>query len=217
MSHPATSDCEHASSRFGQPTNTLSSLAMAGIGLALEQRARKSGPHARSERWVGAALAAAGFGSAAYHGPTKSGHWLHDVTLLAPAATMAIASEGELRGHDQNRTAIMLLATMAVLAAGRMRGPHVQDALSVAAASALGLAILRRVRSESDHRPEWLATGGALGGAGAVAFALSRTDGPMCDPHSRMQGHGLWHVLIAGAVVATAKGLDLLHPRTDAT
>jgi len=190
---------------------------MAGMGLALEQRARKSGPHALSERWVGAALAAAGLGSAAYHGPTSSGHWLHDVTLLAPAAALAVASEGELRGHDHNRTATILAATMAVAAAGRARGPHLQDALSIAAASVLGWAVIRRVRSESDHRPEWLAAGGALGGAGFVAFALSRTDGPMCDPHSRVQGHGVWHVLAAAAVVATAKGLDLLHPRTDET
>ena len=188
---------------------------MAGIGLTLEQRARKSGPHARLERWVGAALAAAGLGSAAFHGPTKSVHWLHDVTLLAPAATLAIASEGELRGHDHDRIGVTTVAVMAVLAAGRTRGPHMQDALSVLTASALGWAIVRRVRSESDHRAAWLAAGGAMGGAGLVAHALSRTDSLMCDPQSRMQGHGLWHVLAAGAVVATAKGLGLVPHNTD--
>lgn len=190
---------------------------MAGIGLALEQRARKHGPHARLERWVGAALASAGFGSAAFHGPTQSGHWLHDVTLLAPAATMAIASEGELRGQEHERIGINMLAAMAVLAAGRTTGPHMQDALSLLTTSALGWAIVRRIRSESDHRPAWLAAGGAMGGAGLVAHALSRTDAVLCNPHSRMQGHGLWHLLAAGAVVATAKGLDLVPHNTDLT
>lgn len=110
-----------------------------------------------------------------------------------------------------------MIAGLAVLAAGRSKGPHVQDALSVVTASALGWAIVRRIRSESDHRAEWLAAGGALGGVGVVAHALSRTDAVMCHPHSRMQGHGLWHVLAAGAVVATAKGLQLAPQSTEVT
>ena len=190
---------------------------MAGMGIVMEQRARSNGPYAESARWIGAALAAAGFGSAAYHGPSTKGHWLHDVTLLAPATAMAVVSEGEIRGHEHHETAVLLGGALAVLAAGRSRGPHLQDALSVVVAAGLGAAILRRVRSESDHRPEWLAAGGALGGAGAVAFALSRTNGPWCDPHSRLQGHGVWHLLVAGAVAATAHGLDLIHPSADVT
>ncbi|MEI2620306.1 MAG: hypothetical protein V9G09_06160 [Candidatus Nanopelagicales bacterium] len=35
---------------------------------------------------------------------------------------------------------------------------------------------------------------------GAVAFALSRTGGPLCDPDSWFQGHGVWHVLTAVAL-----------------
>lgn len=190
---------------------------MAGMGLALEQRSRKGGPHSRAGRWVGAALAAAGFGSAAYHGPTAAGHFVHDVTLLAPAAAMAVASEGEIRGHEHDRTLLLLAASLAVLVAGRARGPHTQDLLSAFVATALGAAIVRRIRSEADHRPEWLAAGGALAGVGAVAFWLSRTNGPWCDPHSRLQGHGVWHLLIGAATVATAKGLSLGQPSTART
>ncbi|MDH3306795.1 MAG: hypothetical protein OEO77_04680 [Acidimicrobiia bacterium] len=214
MYHPAASDCEQATAKFGQPINTFTSVGMAVIGIGLEQRARRQGSTARAGRWVGAALTAAGLGSAAYHGPGESGHWLHDVTLLAPAATLAIASEGDMRGHEHERTALLTLGTLAVLAAGRARGPHTQDFLSAVVGTALGAAIIRRIRGESDHRAAWLVAGG---GAGVVAFALSRTDGPWCDPHSRLQGHGVWHVLVAAATVATAHGLGLVHPRTSVT
>lgn len=208
--HPAESDCEHATSSSGQPINTLSSLAMAGMGLAIERHANQA-DHPRSARWIGAALAAAGLGSTVYHGPGAGGHWVHDVTLLLPAAALAIASETDLRGGEDRDRTMLMLGTAGVLAAGRTRGAHRQDVLSAIVATGLGASIVRRVRSEADHRGRWLAIGGALAGTGVVAFGLSRTDGPLCDPHSRLQGHGVWHLCVAAAVAATAHGLDLLH------
>lgn len=208
--HPAESDCEHASSSVGQPVNTLSSLAMAGIGLAIERRASKA-DHPRSARWIGSALAAAGLGSVAYHGPGGGGHWVHDVTLLLPATALAVASETDLRGSTDRDRRMLMLGTAGVLAAGRTRGAHRQDLLSAIVAAGLGVAIVRRVKSEADHHGRWLAAGGAMAGTGVIAFGLSRTGGPLCDPHSRLQGHGIWHICAAIAAVATAQGLDQLH------
>ena len=41
---------------------------------------------------------------------------------------------------------------------------------------------------------------------GGVVFALSRTGGPLCQPDSLIQGHGLWHLLTAAALGLWALG-----------
>lgn len=58
------------------------------------------------------------------------------------------------------------------------------------------------------RRPDLVARRGFLWGAAglfAVALAIwvpSRTGGPLCDPHSLVQGHAIWHLLNAAAMVA---------------
>ncbi|HEX4868371.1 MAG TPA: hypothetical protein VFV32_12235 [Acidimicrobiales bacterium] len=51
-------------------------------------------------------------------------------------------------------------------------------------------------------RPRPLAAG--LGAAAVGLHALSRTGRPLCSCDSRLQGHALFHVLAAGALVAAA-------------
>jgi hypothetical protein len=40
--------------------------------------------------------------------------------------------------------------------------------------------------------------------AGAAAWTLGRTGGPLCDPDSVLQGHAAWHLLSAAALAAWA-------------
>lgn len=51
-------------------------------------------------------------------------------------------------------------------------------------------------------RPRPLPSG--LGAAAVALHTLSRTGGPLCSCDSRVQGHALFHLLAAGALVATA-------------
>lgn len=44
----------------------------------------------------------------------------------------------------------------------------------------------------------------ALGAAAAALHALSRTGGPLCSCNSRLQGHAVFHVLAAAALVAAS-------------
>ena len=44
----------------------------------------------------------------------------------------------------------------------------------------------------------------ALGASAVALHALSRTGGPLCSCNSRVQGHAVFHVLAAAAVVAAA-------------
>jgi hypothetical protein len=46
----------------------------------------------------------------------------------------------------------------------------------------------------------------ALGAAAAALHTLSRTGGPLCSCNSPLQGHAVFHVLAAAAVVAAADG-----------
>lgn len=41
-----------------------------------------------------------------------------------------------------------------------------------------------------------------LGAAAAVLHGLSRTGGPLCSCHSRLQGHAVFHVLAAAALAS---------------
>ncbi len=207
--HPARSDCERVKPRIGQPVNTLTSLVITAVGVGLARRSKAVRQSRSGARWAGWALAAAGIGSAVYHGPGgRMAPWLHDVTLLAPPVVLALASE-----HDRRNLADVALipaigAALAGAGAVRAISPGSQDGLSAITAAAVLAATWQRI--QADHTPhDWraLAAAAATGAAGVGVHALSRTDGPLCKPDSVMQGHGLWHLLAAAATVIASKGL----------
>ena len=188
-----------------------------GIRLA---RQSKADPDAHpGAKWAGWALTAAGVGSAIYHGPGgRLAPWLHDVTLLAPPLVLAIAAESDRR--DMTDLAPVQAISVAVGGAGLVRGvfPKSQDGLSVAAAAAVLGATWQRIRSDHVHHDlRALTAAAATGAAGVAVFALSRTDGPLCRPNSLLQGHGLWHLLAAGATIIAARGMGLDQRSTDLT
>ncbi len=209
--HPARSDCERVLPLVGQPVNTLTSLGIAAMGIRLAKRS-KADPQAHpGAKWAGWALVAAGFGSALYHGPGgRLAPWLHDVTLLAPPIVLALASEADRRSMAD--IAPVQAISVAMGSAGLLRAvaPNSQDSLSAATGAALMGATWQRIRSEHvEHDLEALTAAAATGLAGIAVFALSRTDGPLCRPNSVLQGHGLWHLLAAGATVIAARGMGL--------
>jgi hypothetical protein len=65
----------------------------------------------------------------------------------------------------------------------------------VALAAAIPMVAWRR---RAFPRPPALALG--LFGVGIVINLLTRTGAPLCRPDSPLQGHGVWHVLTAGAL-----------------
>lgn len=211
--HPARSDCERVLPVIGQPVNTLTSLAIAAMGIRLATR-RAGGSRVRPRtRWAGLALAAAGVGSAVYHGPGgRLAPWLHDVTLLAPPLVLALASEVNRRDLSDLAFASTTASMIAGAGAIRALNPKSQDGLSAIAAAMVLSATWQRVRSEHSYH-DWaaLSAAAATGVAGIGAHALSRTDGPLCKPDSILQGHGLWHILAAAATVIASKGIGMHH------
>lgn len=180
----AIADCERVIHAFwGQPVNTITTLAFVGSGVIVWRRTDR--------RWLAAALAATGIGSFVFHGPMPPGaQWMHDVTL---AWLLAVAGG---RG-----TAIERWTTWPALAAlgvGFAVVPASADITAVGASvAAIGSILLR------DRSPRTIGAMALLAGS-AIVGRLSATGGPLCNPDSLLQGHGLWHVGAAAAVALWA-------------
>ena len=221
--HPARSDCERVVPIIGQPVNTLTSVGITGMGIRLARQA-KADPHPHpGAQWAGWALAAAGIGSAVYHGPGgRHSAWLHDITLLAPPIVLAIASEHDRHTKTEVLPGATIWATIGATIGGaaiiRFLFPGSQHGLSAASAAAVAGATWRRVQSShAPHDATALVAAAITGGAGVAVHALSRTGAPMCRPDSLWQGHGLWHLLAGAATMISARGIGLHQRKTDRT
>jgi hypothetical protein len=206
-------DCEAwRGGPLGQPTNTVTSAAYVLAGAWLLARTRQVEP---GERWraaaYGAALAASGVGSIAYHGRGGAwSHWLHDVSLAALLAALPAEQLATVRGWGP--APALRLWGLATLPAGIHLAvdptASTPSTSVLVTAAALGefdrgrrgtVALPRPARAEGRRR---VGTASAALGVALTSYLLGRTDAPTCRPHSRWQWHGVWHVL--GAVAAAA-------------
>lgn len=175
----AVGDCELIGPGIlGQPVNTLTTGAFLLLGVWLASNARS--------RWVGVALMATGAGSFVFHGFMPPwGEWAHDVALAWLIAT--IAGQGT-RWERWSR-----LPALAALAALFAAFPIAADPVAVALAVIAGAALLARRPPLAELMPFGLLA------IVAILGRLGSTGGPLCDPSSIWQLHGLWHI---GAAVA---------------
>jgi hypothetical protein len=205
------SDCERLRDGLvAQPVNTASALAYVLVGAWLAGRALPPGTPLRRERLAfGLAVAAAGVGSVDFHGPgSPAARWLHDAGLCAALSFVAVHDLAALGGA---RTRAVPAAAATAGAGGALLAlvPRVGGALtaglgallagSEAALARGGLRAGWSPRSRTVYR-----AGLAALAAGAAAWTLGRTGGPLCDPDSPLQGHAAWHLLSAAALAAWA-------------
>lgn len=171
-------DCELiGSGLLGQPVNALTSLALVAVGLLLAAR----------DRWVAAALVATGVGSFLFHGPlAPGGEWIHDVTLAWLVLIVGLRS----RGWAQRFGAMGLAAIGLVF----LLAPAIAEPLTVALVTVTLWFLLSDGRRLDTFGPVTLL------GASALVGRLGATGGPLCDPDSLVQTHGLWHIGAAAAV-----------------
>jgi hypothetical protein len=177
----AAADCEAiGAGLLGQPVNALTTIGfvMAG-GLVIARRPER--------RWVGIALIATGLGSFLFHGPMPPGsEWAHDVTLTW--LIVVVAGAGTRVEPFTKLPALLLIGALFAIA------PPLADPIAVAAAIVAVVSLLRG-RDYAAVPPLLLL------GAVAVFGRLGATGGPLCDPGSLFQPHGVWHL---GAAVAVA-------------
>jgi hypothetical protein len=216
----AAGDCFCEAARPGlvrQPANTWSDLGFVVVGLAIGAHAarHRRGPYAPNGMQAGGlypALYAAivvfmGPGSMFFHASlTRWGGTLDVLSMYGFVGfwvVYAVARGWRLSRRAFAWTFVGLMVAIGVpqVALGHPSAPVFGPLAAVGLALEL---LMRRRRRGPAWLPEpapadgrWLAAGSA---GFAAAFALwlpSRTGGPLCDPHSLLQGHAAWHLLSA--------------------
>ncbi len=183
-------DCELVGpGLLGQPVNTLTTLPFLVLGGWLVS--------SRRSPWVGVGLIATGAGSFVFHGPMPIwSEWVHDVTLA-----WLIALIGGLATGWERWSRLPTLASLAVLFAVL---PIAADPVTAALTVVVGGVILLRRPPAGELMP--------LGFLAVLAILgrLGSTGGPLCNPSSVWQLHGLWHI---GAAVAVTWWTVVRHHR----
>ncbi len=204
---PGSGDCEAHSAVWGQPVLVTTSWAYVLVGIAIAIWVSRRTDVPRSWGWLFAAgMVLTGLGSVDYHGPDLAPQPLAHDGGLALALLVAWGIDLSQLAVPTRRVVGALVATAALGGALMVWNSDLSPLL--AGVVAVGLVwseflIYRRgIRSWGRIQTACVA---ALA-VGLVAFALSRTGGPLCRPESLLQGHGLWHLLTAAALGLWAWG-----------
>jgi hypothetical protein len=147
----------------------------------------------KDRAWVGVALIATGVGSFLFHGPMPPGsEWAHDVTLTW--LIVVVAGIGTRVERYTRLPALLVIGGVFALA------PGLADPIAVALTIVAVVSVLRG-RNYAALPPLLLL------GAVAILGRLGATGGPLCDPTSPFQPHGVWHLGAAVAVSWWAMGV----------
>lgn len=211
--------CEVLHAGFlAEPVAAVTSFAIVVAGLVilvsertLARRRRADGtpgtaPNQPSARGYATLVAAVGVGSFVQHGPNPPWADLaHDLPLLAVLAFVAADAAADLTGRARRWWwwAAPTLAAVPLI----VLTPRPADLAQVGVAVVAVALMLRRARIRPTVRTR-IAVAIALLAFGGVIGTLSRSGGPLCVPESLWQGHGLWHVLVAVALVVLAPVID---------
>ena len=194
-----------------EPVYAVTSLAFVvaavWILLAARRRRRAGEDAAQAVPVAGYALlvAGVGVGSVIQHGPDPG--WsdvAHDLPLLATLAFIAADAAADLIGRPRGwwwwaaPTALLLPLVIAA--------PRPGDLAQVGVAGvAIGLTLVRAWRRPDLRRA--IGRSLALLAVGGIVGTLSRPSGPLCDPDSIWQGHGVWHILAAAGLATLAPAI----------
>lgn len=200
-----------------QPANTWSNLGFIAVGLAIAaqpgrlrlgaelQRTAAPNPMTAGAFYPGlyaAVVALLGPGSMALHASMTSegGRW--DVLSMYLWVSFCIAY-GVMRAAPCGRAGFAALhGSLVALLAASLWGhwnvdSNVTFGLLCAAFFGSEVAVWLRRRELKQQRAWLLAAGLSFGSAFAVWLPSRRLDGPLCHPHSLLQGHAAWHLLCA--------------------
>lgn len=207
--------CEQrvADTFFGQPANTVTSLAFVLAGLViLAGGPPRAGARVPQRLPYGLLVAAVGAGSVIQHGPHPSWQaYAHDLPLAAVLAYVAVDAARDLLGR--RLPAWWWLAPTAALVPLVAIGPGASSAAqALLAVLAIGLGLLRAAARPPLRRTLLLALGALAAGA-AIGTLGDRT--ALCQPGILLQGHAVWHVLAALALWLLTPAIGRYPTRVD--
>jgi dihydroceramidase len=187
-----------------QPANTWSSLAFSIVGalVLLQLRGRSPDRGISSLQAVCFALAAmvVGFGSAFYHASLSFlGQWFDVEGMYLLALVGVCANVDALRPGKPKLYLPLYLGINSVMGVLLATIPFMRRYAFFAAIIAIVVSeVLVRKRGLRDWPPRGLYTAIALMAVAFVIWGLDLTH-TVCDPHSLVQGHAIWHLLGACA------------------
>lgn len=198
----ADQQCERATDGpWTEPVAASTSLAFVVCALVIVLLARRTGSVGRVLPFA-MLVAGVGIGSFVEHGPDPV--WsdvAHDLPLLATLAFLGADAVADLSGRSRSWWwwAVPTIALVPLVVLAPRPGDLAQGVVAVAAV----LLTVERARAFPELRPR---TAWALGllVVGATAGTMAREGWPLCDPSSPWQGHGLWHLLAAVALLVLA-------------
>jgi len=217
-----------------QPANAWSNLAYTAVGLWIGLRTwrrfreGKTAPHGNRMRsrqpypLIYAMVAVSiGPGSMAMHASTTSwGGTLDIMSMFLWAGFVLAYGAAQIFRLDDRHFALAYLLIIGVASFFYLGQPiDVSGTVIFGVIVALYAAteawiLLRRPEIVVERRYLWTTL--ALFFVALAVWVPSQTGGPLCDPHSLLQGHALWHVLTATAVLSLYFYFDSertrLHP-----
>lgn len=199
---PAEQQCERVTDGpWAEPVAAWTSLAFVVGALVIVLQARKTESVGRVLPFA-VLVSGVGIGSLLEHGPDPG--WsdvAHDLPLLATLTFLGADAVADLSGRSRAWWwwAAPAIALVPLVVLARPPGDLAQG---VVAAVAVLLTVVRaRTFPGLRRRTAWALV---LLAVGAVAGTMSREGWPWCDPSSPWQGHGIWHLLAAVALVVLA-------------
>lgn len=207
-----------------QPANTASNLGFVLVGVAiaaslgLERRRgrhpRPGNPMTETRFWPGAwavVVALLGPGSMALHASlTRWGSVLDLASMNLFVSFVFLYAWKRWRGLTPLGFAVAFLALDAGLLAVKLVHGRGSEAFGLLALGTLAIELRLRVRDGARADARWLWGAVAVFLLGFGVWWVSGNDGPLCDPDSWLQGHGLWH--LTGAATA---GMLYLYARSE--
>lgn len=183
-----------------EPVSAATSLAFVLAALLLAARRRRA-EQAPAPAYA-LLVAGVGVGSFVQHGPDPA--WsdpAHDLPLAGVLCFLAADTFAALTGR--RRRWWWWAVPTASLMVPVVLAPRAGDLAQVVVAGVAGGLLLVRARREPSARVPVVVAVAVLTLGGLVG-TLSRTGGPLCDPSSLFQGHAVWHLASAGALVVLA-------------
>ncbi|MEE8602685.1 ceramidase [Euzebya tangerina] len=211
-------DCEAIaqSGLLAQPVNAITSLAFIVAGLLLLAPTLGRDRRTSFTKVAYALLVlGVGVGSVAYHGPQPQ--WAapaHDVPIVGVLLVIVLVEVDRLGLRTRRSRSVVLCVLLAVSSWLTIVTPRWGQLLAgLFASAAVVLTVVADRRSVSGPRVLGLTRPakrvlGVLLPAAALNI-LGRTGGPVCDPDSLLQLHGVWH--LGAALVLWLWGTTILR------